>query len=281
MIDTVEPTAPEVDLWVDLGEDGNSLGDLDLRYLMPTGFIGDWPTAVAPAGWALCDGSPHGSAALQSVLAAGGLPNPQNTPDLRDLFIVAAGGSYAVGDTGGAASVTLTAAQSGSPSHTHPNSSHTHTVDPPATDSGTVSSWHTHSFTTGTESADHAHTTGWMDRNASHAHSAVTREGLTSGDSNSWIDSADSDGSGTLRTDTVVIYATDTNHLHGTGGRNAAHTHSGTTGNPSANHYHSVDIPAFTSGSGTTSTPASTAANATASHENRPPFYALTKIIKL
>jgi hypothetical protein len=46
------------------------------------------------------------------------LCNGQNgTPDLRDRFVVGSGGSYAVGATGGANSVTLTEAQM--PSHTH------------------------------------------------------------------------------------------------------------------------------------------------------------------
>lgn len=54
--------------------------------------------ASIPAGWQLCDGT-------------------NGTPDLRDKFIVGAGGAYAVGETGGADSVTLTEAQM--PAHTH------------------------------------------------------------------------------------------------------------------------------------------------------------------
>lgn len=58
--------------------------------VIPTGLICLW-SGVAdalPAGWALCNGS-------------------NGTPDLRGRFLVGAGGSYAVGDTGGAASETL------------------------------------------------------------------------------------------------------------------------------------------------------------------------------
>ena len=51
-----------------------------------------------PAGWALCDGN-------------GGRPN------LKDRFVVGAGGSYRKGDTGGAMEVTLTANEM--PSHVH------------------------------------------------------------------------------------------------------------------------------------------------------------------
>jgi microcystin-dependent protein len=88
--------------------------DLNTR-LMPSGAIVMWSGSIAsvPANWYLCDGA-------------------NGTPDLRDRFIVGAGTTYAVGATGGAASVTLTEAQI--PSHTHTFSattnttgSHTHT----------------------------------------------------------------------------------------------------------------------------------------------------------
>jgi len=57
----------------------------------PIGAIISWDGALGaiPANWQLCDGT-------------GG------TVDLRDLFVVTAGGSYAVGDNGGAATVDWT-----------------------------------------------------------------------------------------------------------------------------------------------------------------------------
>jgi microcystin-dependent protein len=72
---------------------------------VPVGGIIMWsgnPTTL-PAGWQLCDGSrtPSGTA----------------TPDLRDRFIVGAGGTLSVGTTGGRSSVTLAAANL--PAHTH------------------------------------------------------------------------------------------------------------------------------------------------------------------
>lgn len=67
---------------------------------VPTGLIAMWSGLITaiPNGWALCDGN-------------------NGTPDLRDRFIVGAGGDYNVGDTGGEAEVTLTTAQL--PSHSH------------------------------------------------------------------------------------------------------------------------------------------------------------------
>lgn len=67
---------------------------------LPAGVIVMWSGAVAdvPGGWALCDGT-------------------SGTPDLRGRFVVGAGDQYSVGDTGGAASVTLTVNQI--PAHSH------------------------------------------------------------------------------------------------------------------------------------------------------------------
>lgn len=71
---------------------------------VPVGGIIMWSGAIGsiPSGWALCNGQTVGSVV---------------TPDLRDRFIVGAGGGYSVGATGGANSVTLTTDQI--PSHSH------------------------------------------------------------------------------------------------------------------------------------------------------------------
>lgn len=83
---------------------------------VPVGFIGMWSGAInaVPTGWRLCDGT-------------------NGTPDLRDRFIVGAGSTYAIGNTGGSATVTLNESQI--PGHTHVISAttasagaHTHTA---------------------------------------------------------------------------------------------------------------------------------------------------------
>jgi microcystin-dependent protein len=68
---------------------------------LPVGSIILWAfdAASIPKGWAVCNG-------------LGG------TVDLRDRFVVGAGGTYAPGATGGAASVTISVAQL--PAHNHP-----------------------------------------------------------------------------------------------------------------------------------------------------------------
>jgi len=75
-----------------------------MQNLRPVGEITMWSGAIAniPSGWALCDGN-------------------NNTPDLRDRFVLSAGNTYPVGSVNSLSEkeVTLTAAQSGLPTHSH------------------------------------------------------------------------------------------------------------------------------------------------------------------
>jgi len=96
--------------------------------MLPVGGIVIWSGSVGsiPTGFFLCDGS-------------------NGTPDLRNDFIIGAGGAYAVGATGGSNTITTVPA-------------HTHTV----------------SGTTDTQT-NHTHTTN-MGEAGSHTHSAVTSD---------------------------------------------------------------------------------------------------------
>lgn len=81
----------------DLPQDILTAVDATIDFLLPhteqKGSIKPWSTlyAAIPAGWQLCDGT-------------------NNTPDLRDRFIVGAGGSYTVGGSGGSVSATTSSA---------------------------------------------------------------------------------------------------------------------------------------------------------------------------
>lgn len=78
---------------------------------IPSGIITMWngASSAIPDGWLLCDGN-------------------NNTPDLRDRFIVGAGNNYNVGATGGEATHKLTTSEMPSHNHTFSGSSHTHTL---------------------------------------------------------------------------------------------------------------------------------------------------------
>jgi len=94
----------------------------------PSGGIIMWSGAVAdiPSGWVLCDGN-------------------NGTPNLRNKFVVGAGGTYSVDATGGSSTTTLTTANL--PAHTHTVSgttgaggSHAHTFAYSSSSGTTVSS---------------------------------------------------------------------------------------------------------------------------------------------
>jgi len=92
---------------------------------IPSGGIIIWSGAAnaIPSGFVICDGG-------------------NSTPDLRDRFVVGAGSSYGVDDTGGATSVTLTSNQI--PAHGHAfsgSNTHNHSFTGPATNPHNNTEW--------------------------------------------------------------------------------------------------------------------------------------------
>ena len=202
--------------------------------MSPIGAIIAYASNVAPPGWHLCDGTTHGSSALNALLTAGGHPNPHLTPNLKDKFILGDGGTLP--NSGGAATVTLTAAQSGLPGHAHTaisgpdNVNHYHLVNPPSASTNTDS----------------------------HTHTVLLNDGSGESEDGNYVDSNPTNGS---RQYSAGVTSADA-------------------------HYHTVDIPQFNSDVQNTkhnhpiTVNAVSSAPASASHENLPPYYALTYIIK-
>ena len=134
------------------------------NHLVPPGAIIMWSGSIndIPVGWALCDGR-------------------NGTPDLRNRFIVGAGGSYSVGNTGGSNTVTLTTSQIPSHSHgagtlkTNTTGSHSHGAGTLKTD---TTGSHSHEYRTNEKKATGAglvsgylHGTSYEQTSSAGAHS--------------------------------------------------------------------------------------------------------------
>jgi hypothetical protein len=108
-------------------------------YLVPSGFIGLWhgSSGSIPSGWFLCDGT-------------------NGTPDLRDRFIVGAGGGYGVGATGGSTSQSISV--NGHVLSVDELPPHSHGVNDPGHSHGVNDPGHGH----GVNDPGHAHgISGW------------------------------------------------------------------------------------------------------------------------
>ncbi len=223
--------------------------------------------ANVPTGYLPCNGAAVSRttyAGLFSVIGTaygeGDGATTFNVPDLRQRFPLGkadSGTGSALGGTGGAIDHTHTG-----PSHTHTYAeviAHTHSVDPPSTTSSSGGA-HTHTFSATTSSAgDHYHQMG----NQTNFKDGSYYRATSGNTFHYW--GMDGWGTNTFNTRTA-----------------GAHTHtvSGTTGGVSANHTHTVDVPAFTSGSTGVATGTTAAAGTGATGGNNPPFVVVNYIIK-
>lgn len=214
------------------------------------------------AGWGLCNGTSYYNAITNKNIIS---------PNLLDKFIVGALGTYAVNDTGGADSVSLSANQNGTHTHTIIDGGHSHNITDPGHTHAIVDPGHTHSgvstpvtvppFQTSVQSNSHNH---------GYAAPSVTI-GYTSGSSSA---------------NTSNLSANDN-----------------TTDERGETHTHTVTIPPFVVASmistsytgvynqsafiGITQTDVATtgitmnSSGLGSPHENRPPFYALIFCIKI
>lgn len=234
-------------------------------HLVPSGAIIMWSGSVAniPNSWSLCDGT-------------------NGTPDLRDRFIVGAGGAYAVAAVGGANTVTL--AVENIPAHGHAGSTGTAGAHDHG---GATGSNGSHSHTTGS-AGGHSHTTG---TNGSHGHtgSANSAGSHSHGLKLESTSSVHPVGVASrikydVNEDRFVTVSTESagNHSHSLSiNSNGAHTHSVST---VSDHTHTVSTASahtHTIGTGGDHTHTVTVENTGGdqAHENRPPFYALAYIM--
>lgn len=198
--------------------------------ILPAGVITLWSGAIAavPSGWYLCDGT-------------------NGTPNLRDRFVVGAGTTYAVGDTGGSAAVTLDATMI---------PAHTHSVSASGTTAASGNHTHTFSGTSSGQSATHSHSVS----DPGHSHTmGGTFQAYGYPNVSSVFTQIGNGSTGGSATGITL----------GNASSDHSHTYSGTTSDISATHTHTVTV---------TGTSGSTGGGL--AHENRPPYYALAYIMK-
>jgi microcystin-dependent protein len=214
--------------------------------LLSVGMMQMYGGSTDPAGgvWLLCDGRELETASYPDLFSVignsygSGSAGRFKIPDMRGFMPLGASGTDALGSTGGSRNAVVV--------------THTHTIDHThaGTNTGFVSSDHSHTFSgnTSIESADHSHVLRGVGESTS---GGGFGEGNVADISNGGFAPA-----------------------FNTGGVSAFHTHSysGTTSGISANHQHTVNVPGFSGSSGS--------AGVSGTNANLPPYKAVNFLIK-
>lgn len=255
---------------------------------IPIGTIMQYAGFAAPQGYLLCEGqalSKTDYAELYAIIGNyfGGTETEFYLPDLRERVPVgknSAKTDYALGETGGTATVTLTIEQM--PSHTHIQNSHNHTQ-----------SAHNHGLNSHTHSIP-AHSHGL--NNHTHSFSATTSNKELKGTFKAYnlaYSTLSASGIVSVSTGETSNYTGNSSNSRSNGvfSINASHNHtvSGTTGGASGN---TANSSALTSGAASGNTASVTAINnaTTATnqetgggnaHNNMQPYIVLNYIIKV
>lgn len=191
---------------------------------LSSGMIVIWSGSEAsiPSGFVLCNGS-------------------SGTPDLRNNFVIGAGSTYAVGDTGGSNTISTI------PAHTHGFSG----------TSGSAGS-HNHTTNLGTE-GNHTHNST-VSNTGAHTHSLPSMDGGRNTDAGAYP---------------AASNAISNNHtVTGAG----SHSHSFSS-NSDGSHNHSMTLD--TAGAHTHTVSGTTGSTGSATVDVRPPYYALCFIMKV
>ena len=234
----------------------------DLSNAIPSGIICMWSgeSTAIPSGWHLCDGD-------------------AGTPDLRDRFIVGAGSTYNVKDTGGEATHKLTTNEMPSHNHGFTGTSHSHTGSLSNATAASAGS-HTHTMSenlTAASNGSHSHT---ISGSSSGGHINVRYGGDDSYTDEEMLNvgqncSVDTENYATR----LSVYGGSDSFTISTGG---AHTHTITGSITAASggaHTHSVSGKVTVNSATTGGTVGNTGGGQ--AHENRPPYFALCFIMKL
>lgn len=215
----------------------SKLADSVSNTFFPIGGIILWNGAIGaiPSNFRLCDGQ-------------------NGTPDLRDRFIVGAGGGYTPGDTGGSSQVTLTEAQLAT--HSHGDGTYSTDVNTHQHETGTlVMDANTHQHGAGTyKGSDNTHKHSYSYSSAGGSGSELEQEGRPDG---ARLQGRSGDTSDNTHSHDVAGISDNDEHTHAISGSTADHSHS-----------HDITGSSGNAGSGQP-------------HENRPPYYALAYIMKI